>query len=58
MQNIDYKVTYAEGDWEIVHTIARNINSGFSKALRQAREPLGNGRRREISRIEFWAVAA
>ena len=58
MKSIDYKVTYAEGDEEVVHTRARDINSGFGKALKQARVPLGNGRRREISRIEFWEVVS
>jgi hypothetical protein len=35
---------------------ARDINSGYSKALKVALEPLGNGTRREIGSVEFWQV--
>jgi hypothetical protein len=56
MQTIEYRIVYSEGGTEIARVRARNINSGFGKALRLSLEPLGNGRRREIARIEFWAV--
>jgi len=64
MQIIEYRVTYS-GDKhgrfigvadEVVRVRARDINSGFAKALKQAREPLGNGNVREIASIEFWAA--
>lgn len=45
---------YADGEKEIVRVRARDINSGFTKALRRAKEPLGNGTVREIARVEFW----
>jgi hypothetical protein len=43
-------------DPELIRVQARDINSGYSKALKRAREALGNGYRREIVRIEFWEV--
>jgi hypothetical protein len=54
MSEITYRVTYTEGETELIAVYARSINSGFSKALRVAREPLGNGTEREIARLEFW----
>jgi hypothetical protein len=67
VKTIEYRITYSgtlqpdgtiagddPGAEEIARVTARDINSGFAKALRLAREPLGNGRRREIARIEFW----
>jgi hypothetical protein len=56
VQTIDYRIVYAEGHSEIVSVRTRNINSGFAKALRRGLEPLGNGKRRELARVEFWAV--
>ena len=56
MQTIEYRAVYAEGSDEIIRVRARTINSGFTKALRLAREPLGNGRERELSRLEFWMI--
>jgi hypothetical protein len=41
---------------EVVRVKARDINSGFSKALKLAKEPLGSGVVREIAAIEFWQV--
>jgi len=41
---------------EIVRVQARDINSGFPKALKLANERLGNGLRREIGSVEFWQV--
>jgi len=41
---------------EIVCVLARDINSGFAKALKRANEPLGNGTRLEIGSVEFWRV--
>jgi hypothetical protein len=48
--------TNGVGSTEIVRVRARDINSGFTKALKRARERLGNGRRREIATVEFWRV--
>jgi hypothetical protein len=57
MKTIEYRITYTYASYdETVRVQARNINSGFSKALKLARKPLGNGREREIARIEFWQV--
>ena len=69
MQKIEYRVHYTGitpgggfvssddgASTELVTVDARDINSGFGKALKAAREPLGNGRRREIGAIEFWMV--
>jgi hypothetical protein len=53
---IQYRVNYAEGEQEIVQVQARTINSGFTKALWLARRPLGNGRERELSSVEFWQI--
>jgi hypothetical protein len=74
MKVIEYRVQYTgakripgggfrtfgqEGaSYEVVCVNARDINSGFSKALKLAREPLGNGDMREIGAIEFWQVKA
>jgi hypothetical protein len=41
---------------EVVRVQARDINSGFGKALKLAQEPLGSGFRREIGGIEFWQI--
>jgi hypothetical protein len=41
---------------EVVEVQARDINSGYAKALKRALEPLGNGTRREVGAVEFWAV--
>jgi hypothetical protein len=70
MATIQYRVQYTgalsrwrgQGPWlsggEVTHSIitveAQNINAGYAKALKKAREPLGNGRIREIGAIEFW----
>jgi hypothetical protein len=54
VDTIRYRITYAEGETEIITVRARSINSGFTKALRLAREPLGNGITRELARVEFW----
>jgi hypothetical protein len=58
MKTIEYRITYNFGgtDRETVRVQARDINSGFSKALKAAKEPLGNGHVREIVSIEFWQV--
>ena len=42
-------------EFEFVQVRARDINSGYSKALMLAREPLGSGERREIGAIEVWS---
>lgn len=41
---------------EIIRVKARDLNSGFQKALRLALEPLGNGKRRQVHSLEFWRV--
>ena len=67
MKTIDYRITYSgvlglrgaiygDPSYEVVSVKARDINSGFPKALKQAREPLGSGARREIVRVELWQV--
>lgn len=65
MLTIQYRITYTgvvgphhvdeTGMRREVCTVqARDINSGYTKALKIARQPLGNGNRREIAAIEFW----
>lgn len=71
MKTIEYRVLYSGAlerkrgafttmgenpSEEIVSVQARDINSGFAKALKRANEPLGNGQRREIGSVEFWRV--
>ena len=71
MRTIEYRVQYTGAtkvgsgytadsptgaEYEVVRVQARDINSGFGKALKRALEPLGNGTRREIGAIEFWQV--
>jgi hypothetical protein len=56
MKVIEYRAVYSEGQSDILTVTARDINSGFAKALKLAKKPLGTGRVREIARIEFWAV--
>ena len=58
MSIIPYRVTYYDGETEQIEVKARTINSGFVKALRAARMPLGSGRVREINRVEFWRVTS
>lgn len=56
MKSIEYRIGYNEHQTEYVTVRARDINSGFTKALRRANEPLGNGKRREIASISFFMV--
>jgi len=71
MRTIEYKAVFsgtivrlpggtpslvANPNEELIRVTARNINSGYTKALKRALEPLGNGNRRELIRIEFWQV--
>jgi hypothetical protein len=71
MKTIEYRIQYtgaikefgSSGYWaddgaeyEHVRVQARDINSGYRKALKRALEPLGNGNRREIGAIEFSQV--
>lgn len=70
MKTIEYRVSYTgvvvnsnvtdetRGgvEREIVSVQARDINSGYAKALKRAKEPLGSGSVREIGSIEFWAA--
>jgi len=50
MREIEYKLTYAEGDSEVVTVFARDISSGFGKALRARRY------RAELASIAFWQL--
>jgi len=50
------KNAFMGSETETVRVQARDINSGFGKALKIANEPLGNGRRREIGAITFSQV--
>jgi hypothetical protein len=72
MKRIEYRIQYtgatertrgnfrsdgsAGSAYETITVYARDINSGFAKALKHANEPLGNGLRREIGAIEFSQV--
>lgn len=67
MKSIEYRVSFNGGllpngtvvgnpSTEIVRVQARDINSGYGKALKRAKEPLGSGVVREIGRIEVWQV--
>jgi hypothetical protein len=66
MKTIEYRITYGYGQSaddegrgsnpEITRVPARDINSGYTEALRRAKQPLGNGTRREILRIEFVQI--
>lgn len=69
MKTIEYRAVYSgvvklggSGGYridlheEVVRVQARDINSGFVKALRIARQPLGSGAVREISSLQFWQV--
>lgn len=62
MLTIEYRVTYGNGRvlreaaTEVVTVRARDINSGYPKVLKIARQPLGNGTVREIVSLTFWQV--
>lgn len=68
MKVIEYQVTYSgvhysrgvawrvNGESETITVSARNINSGYAKALKIARQPLGSGVEREIVGLQFWQV--
>jgi hypothetical protein len=66
MKTIEYRATYSgvigpnglldRVEEEIIRVTTRDINSGFTKALREAQKPLGSGHRREIAKLEFWAI--
>lgn len=57
MKVIAYKVTWSEGEEEIVSVHARTITAGFTKALEQAKRGaprlFGN-----LHSIEFWMVVS
>lgn len=57
MKVITYKVTWGEGQQEIVSVRARTITSGFTKALAAAKRgvPRTFG---ELHSIEFWQVVS
>lgn len=64
--DVQYKATYVDGSEEIItvrvrsaathETHSRALNTGMSRALVIARQPLGNGSVREISCLAFWRV--
>ena len=66
MKTIEYRAIYSgiviggrtshAPSEEVIHVEARDINSGFVKALKIARQPLGSGAEREIVSLQFWAV--
>lgn len=57
MKVIEYRITYGNtGYSETVTVQARDINSGFAKALKKALKPLGNGTKRPLHSIEFSMV--
>lgn len=67
MKTIEYRAVYTgkilgkrevddRSPEDIIRVQARDINSGYVKALKIARQPLGSGRVREILRVEFWQV--
>jgi len=69
MKTIEYKAVYGgtlvrgfrdyvapDASEEIIRVRARDINSGFAKALKIAQQPLGNGARRALVSIEFSQV--
>jgi hypothetical protein len=61
MKTIEYRATFTDPlhqPFELVRVHARSINSGYAKALKEARKPLGSGEEREILGIEFWQVLA
>lgn len=53
MKQLLYEVVYLRGGTEGVRVQARNVNTGFEKALKRAREPLGNGVVRDIKSITY-----
>jgi hypothetical protein len=55
MHLIEYKATWSEGMYEIISVRARDITSGFTKALRIAKKgaPAAFG---NLHSIEFWMV--
>jgi len=59
MKRIEYKITYCEGDEDIIAVFARDINSGARKALALALQGVSSTNPRwEFARIEFWQVTS
>jgi len=57
MKLIEYRATFETiNDTEVIRVRARSINTGYAKALKIALQPLGSGRVREITSIQFWQV--
>lgn len=59
MKVIEYKAVYADpatAPDEIIRVVANDINSGFAKALKLAKEPRGDGSTPELHSVEFWMV--
>lgn len=48
MYPLKYQATYIDGETEEIRVRARNVNTGFTKALRLANQPLGSGRQRRL----------
>jgi len=59
MKRIEFKITFAEGDTEIVAVFARDLNSGAKKALARALKGVSSTNPRwEFRCIEFWQVTS
>lgn len=59
MKRIEFKITFAEGQDEIVAVFARDINSGARKALALALKGVSSTNPRwEFARLEFWQVTS
>lgn len=50
--------SYVSASEELVRVEAKDINSGYRKALKRALEPFASGTRREIGAIEFSQVVS
>lgn len=56
MRRIEYRVVYSEGQESVVAVYARDINSGFTKALALAKKD--TPKHWELTKIEFWQVTS
>jgi len=57
MKLIEYRVTYSEGDEDVYTVRARDINSGFKKAVALAvKGTASTSPRWELARVEFSQV--
>lgn len=56
MKRIEYRIVYSEGQESVVAVFARDINSGFTKALALAKRDTPS--HWELARIEFSQVTS